>query len=139
MPRSPATYLRFVVGHIDPDAAVRSGPFWVAGQLRDDGTLSFYDQEHLTELLDWFNSNLEKPERFNRTNSKGYADRAARGISWLKAEAHEHIGKMRELAGLLAEHGYFVDQIETDRPGYIVYEDDHQIVAEPFTDTPTAP
>lgn len=139
MPRAPARYLRFIIGQIDPDAGVRSGPFWVAGQLRDGGTLSSYDQDRLTELLDWFNANLEGPERFNRTSSKGYANRAARGISWLKAEAHDHIGKMRELAAFLAEHGYLVDQIETDRPGYIVFQDDHQIVAEPFSDTPTAP
>jgi hypothetical protein len=27
--------------------------------------------------------------------------------------------------------------IKTDRPGYILYEDNAQVVAEPFNDTPT--
>lgn len=139
MPRSPAKYLRFVVGSVDPDAGVRSGPFWIAGELRDSGTLPSFDQDRLTELLAWFNSNLPLPERFNRTSSKGFALRAARGISWWKSDAREHIRKMRELAVVLEELGHVVEQIETDRPGYIIYEDHHQIVAEPYSDTPTAP
>jgi len=30
-----------------------------------------------------------------------------------------------------------VEAITTDRPGYIIFEDDNQIAAEPFADTPT--
>ncbi len=42
---------------------------------------------------------------------------------------------MERLAEILREHGYTVSRITEHRVGYIVYEDEHQVVAEPFADT----
>ncbi len=56
-------------------------------------------------------------------------------MSWLKPTAVEHIAKMRALIVILEENGYRVSQITTKRPGYVVFEDDHQVVAEPFRNT----
>ena len=39
---------------------------------------------------------------------------------------------MRELAAILEENGYIVSQVTSKRPGYVVFEDEHQVVAEPF-------
>jgi len=39
---------------------------------------------------------------------------------------------MFALITILEKNGYPVSQITTDRPGYVVFEDDHQVVAEPF-------
>ena len=33
------------------------------------------------------------------------------------------------------EHGPAVEIVKTRRPGYILYEDDHQVAAIPFRDT----
>jgi len=33
---------------------------------------------------------------------------------------------------ILEQHNVYVRVLKTDRPGYIVYEDEHQVVAEPF-------
>lgn len=33
---------------------------------------------------------------------------------------------------ILEQHGIYVKKIKTDKPGYVVYEDDWQLVAEPF-------
>jgi hypothetical protein len=33
---------------------------------------------------------------------------------------------------VLERHGIYVKKIKTDKPGYLVYEDDWQVVAEPF-------
>ena len=106
--------------------------------MRDDPNTETYHSEYLAEILTWFDHHLPRPTRFNRTSSKARFHRATKGISWLKAGAHQHIAKMREMAVVMGEYGHIVDQIETDRPGYIVYEDRYQIVAEPFADTPTA-
>jgi hypothetical protein len=38
---------------------------------------------------------------------------------------------------ILEAHGVVVERIRTQRPGYIVYEDEHQVAAYPFADTPT--
>ena len=90
--------------------------------------------EQLKELLNWFAENLKTPDRFHASHSKGRSDRATKGISWLKPEAVEHIAKMHELASTLGECGYVVDVITSSRPGYVVYEDRYQIVAEAFAD-----
>jgi len=117
---------------------VPEGLFWTASLLRDDEETPTYHRERMAEILSWFNEYLRRPTRFNRTSSKARFHRATKGISWLKADARVHIDMMREMAVILEEHGHLVDQLETDRPGYVVYEDDHQIVAEPFADTPTS-
>jgi len=38
------------------------------------------------------------------------------------------------LIALLDNHGVRVEMIKTTRPGYVIYEDNFQIVAVPFTD-----
>jgi hypothetical protein len=42
---------------------------------------------------------------------------------------------MREMAFLLEHHDVPVRMIKTARPGYVVYEDEFQIVAVPFADS----
>ena len=56
-------------------------------------------------------------------------------ISWFKTTASEHIEKMRQYIQILQSHNVTVNQVITERPGNIVYEDEHQIAAVPFNDT----
>jgi hypothetical protein len=86
----------------------------------------------LEDLLSWFKANLAVPDRFNSSKSKGYYRRRTAGISWLKPTAAEHIAKIHALVAVLENNGHKVSQITTERPGYVVFEDDHQVVAEPF-------
>jgi hypothetical protein len=37
---------------------------------------------------------------------------------------------------LVESAGIEIEELRTTRPGYLVYEDRHQVVALPFTDTP---
>ena len=57
------------------------------------------------------------------------------GISWFKPIAKIHLSKAFELTALLDQQGYPITVLKSARPGYVVYEDDTQIVAEPFSDT----
>jgi hypothetical protein len=41
---------------------------------------------------------------------------------------------MHEMACILELNGVCVRVIKTQRPGYIVYEDEYQVVAEPFAE-----
>lgn len=127
-------YLRFILPQTHPDTGVETGVFKVAYALKRNGELSKTERQEIEALLKWFDDELPKPSRFNRTKSKGYYRRAAKGISWLKAAAAEHVAKMHRLAEILRDHGYHVDMIKSANPGYIVYQDDFQIVAEPFND-----
>ena len=138
MPTAAPSYLRFVLQRKHADSGVNEGLFSTGYALRDDDETPFYDRDTLAGVLTWFDDNMKVPTRFNRTASKGCFDRNTKGISWFKASSWEHIEKMRDMAAVLAEHGHLIDEIRTERPGYIVYEDDVQIVAEPYADTVTA-
>jgi hypothetical protein len=124
--------LRFVLMRSHPDTGVEEGIFGAAYELRDSVLAPLSDRRLLDGLLSWFETNLAAPARFNRTKSKGYYRRKTAGVAWLKPTAGEHIAKMRELIVILEENGYRVSQITTKAPGYVVFEDDHQVVAEPF-------
>ncbi len=43
---------------------------------------------------------------------------------------------IRYLVQLVTEHDIAVRELRTDKPGYLIYEDDSQVVAEPFSGTP---
>lgn len=129
-------YLRFVLARMHPDSGSRDGVFGAAYELRDGGELAASQRQELEALLRWFDDNLQEPTRFNKTNSKGRYRRATKGLSWLKSSAVTHIRKLRHLISILEDHGFHVTMIKAQNPGYIVYEDAHQIVAEPFSDTP---
>jgi hypothetical protein len=126
------TLLRFVLPDTHPDTGVRDGIFGAPYDLCDGNRISVSDRQALEGLLFWFDDNLATPARFNRSKSKSYDRRRTAGVSWLKSAASEHLTKMRALATILQKNGYQVSQISTARPGYVIFEDDHQVIAEPF-------
>ncbi len=128
-------YLRFVLPVVNEDTGLHEGVFQAAYELRREGELSEHEHTELSEILRWFGDNLEVPMRFNKSKSKGYWRRSTKGISWFKPSADEHIAKMRRMSDILREHGHHIRMLKTSSPGYVVYEDDYQVVAEPFNDT----
>ena len=127
-------YIRFVVNVKDEDSQKRLGLFQAIRYLRDEDRLSSYEEEHMKEVTKWFNDNLKTPKRFSKAKRKNPTPKA---ISWFKDSAAEHISKMREIASVLIAHGIQVDMVKTERPGYIVYQDEFQVTAEPFSETDT--
>jgi hypothetical protein len=124
-------YLRFVVAEINEDSQRELGVFHAAGKLRDEGKLLDHEQEEHDLIREWFNRHLEKPNRF--TNAKPpYYRKQSKALSWFKDSAHEHLSQIRSLVAILENHGVSVQMLKTDHVGYIVYEDEYQIVAEPF-------
>lgn len=127
-------YVRFVVGTRDEQSGRRQGLFYAAYELADRGALSREELADLDDIHEWFAKNLTEPTRASwsaRPHAKGQA------LSWFKESAVAHVSKMRALQAVLKEHGVFADVLRTARPGYVVYEDDHQVLAYPFADTPT--
>jgi len=127
-------FLRFVIHPKDPDSGKRQGIFQAVADLRYEQRLTAEQEILHDELRQWFNEHLERPARFSRSSRHNPKNIA---ISWFKASAAEHIAKMREMAAILEAHDLAVDMIQTDRPGYIVYEDRSQGCAEPFRETNT--
>ena len=127
-------YLRFAIAEIDKDSNRRLGIFHAARNLCENHTLMSYEEETLLDIRDWFNENLEKPTRF--TNSKPpYYRKQSKAVSWFKDTAVEHLEKIRQMAKILDSYGIRVTVFTAERVGYVVYEDEFQIVAEPFRDT----
>jgi hypothetical protein len=56
-----------------------------------------------------------------------------KAISWFKDIAKDHLAHIRDLVAILRSHGIAVNMLKSDRFGYVVYEDEYQIVAEPYT------
>jgi hypothetical protein len=126
-------FIRFVVGEIHEDSARELGVFQAAFRLRNDGRLLEYEEAVLRETLDWFNEHLEKPSRLTTSKPPHYR-KQARAISWFKSSAKEHISRVREIIAILDSHNVSTRMVKTVRPGYVVYEDEFQIAAEPFKD-----
>ena len=55
-------------------------------------------------------------------------------MCWFKPKAKGHLAKIREMSCILEQNGVYVRVIKAQQPGYIVYEDEFQVVAEPFAD-----
>jgi hypothetical protein len=127
-------FLRFVTKEMHDESHQDLGVFHAAGKLRDSGSLSAAEEARLQEIRDWFNNHLEKPTRFTSAKPPYYRKRQ-NGISWFKDSAQEHIGRMSEMIMLLEHHDVPVRMIKTSRPGYVVYEDEFQVVAVPFADS----
>jgi hypothetical protein len=125
--------IRFVVSELDPTSGRRQGLFQAAERLRESDDLEPGDRDQLERLGVWFNENLEKPLRLAMSPRP---HRKAQAISWFKDSARAHIAKMRELEEVLGRYGAAVQFIKTSRVGYVVYEDQFQVVACPFGDTP---
>ena len=96
------------------------------------GALLPHEDRLWIETYQWFRENLDVPHRFARS-IRPLAKKVALG--WFKASASLHIQNMRLLSHILHDHGVNVDVVRSDRTGYLVYEDEHQVVAEPFSNT----
>ena len=56
-------YLRFALSEVDEDSRKRRGVLVAAHGLRDEKVLSAEEQKVLVSVLEWFNSNLEVPDK----------------------------------------------------------------------------
>ena len=128
-----ATYLRFVVPDVDEDSQMELGVFHAMGNLHGRGQLDPHEEEEYEGTREWFNQNLERPTRFTASKPP-FHNKKSKAISWFKDSAHKHITRVRSLVAILRHHGVPVRMLRADRVGYVVYEDEYQIVAEPFAE-----
>lgn len=126
-------YLRFVVAEMDGDSGRKLGVFNAIWILREKGKLHAHEEELHDAICQWFNDNLKIPTRFTASKPPFYRKKN-KAISWFKDTAHECLARIREIVAILEHHEVSVEMLKVNRVGYVVYEDEFQIVAEPFTD-----
>jgi len=127
-------YVRFVTNRIDGSSLKRQGVFQAAADLIDSKLLPDDEAKELKELERWFDKNLRKPDRFARSRRSHPAPKA---ISWFKSSAMEYVERMHAMCRILNEHGVQTEMITSQRPGYVVFQDEFQIAAVPFRETAT--
>lgn len=124
-PLEKREYIRFVIGRKDEDSHVERGIFQAVAWALEWRDITGSDADELNELRRWFTENLDKPTSFGR-------DTHRLGICWFKTGAAEHISRIWEMVRILERHGVYINKIKTEKPGYVIYEDEWQLVAEPF-------
>ena len=122
-------YVRFIVPVRDRASDQWQGIFTAAYALEREGKLLEHELVWLRGITAWFNRNLRRPRRLAWSTRANAPERA---ISWLKMSATEHLARLRELAALLEHKDVPVEELRTDKPGYVVYEDEYQVAAIPF-------
>jgi hypothetical protein len=118
-------YIRFVVGLKDGNGHSEQGIFRAVMWALEWKEIQGSDAETLRELLVWFSRNLAKPSYSGR-------DGLRFGICWFKVGAVEHMLRIDEMSRVLERNGVYIKKIKTDKPGYVIYEDEWQLVAEPI-------
>src|SRR5689334_1639060 len=125
-------YIRFITDRLDSQSGRRQGLFQAAYELRRGAHLTPVDGAHLNEILHWFGVYLARPSRLALS---ARPHRKAQALCWYKHDADEHIARMWDIAAIVERYDAFVAMIRTRQPGYVLYEDDHQVAAYPFADT----
>ena len=123
-------FIRFVSTEIDEDSLVSVGIFIAAGDLLYDPLLPDDDYYPLRELMDWFNEHLKGPYDYRLRTPR----RARRAICWFKPNAREHLSRAWHMAWILERNDVFIRTIKVERTGYVLYEDEAQVLAQPFAD-----
>lgn len=125
-------YVRFVTTLKSKKSHQSLGVIRAAGLLNDRGRFNKEDKEELEELFGWFNDFLAIPQRLSKS-SKPRAE--CKAISWFRDSANLHIRKIREIADVLERNNIQIEMLTSKTLGYIVYEDEHQVIAIPFQDS----
>jgi hypothetical protein len=123
-------FIRFVSGEINEYSHVSAGLFCAVFKLRSEESLPEHELEALRDLARWFNIYLESPFDYLAD-----APRLERAICWFKPDASEHLARAWEMIGILERNNVFIRMIKSRKVGYILYEDEAQVFAEPFADT----
>jgi hypothetical protein len=123
-------FVRFVIARRDMRSDQRVGVFSALYEMEDAGELASHELEWFAAIDRWFDHNMKRPSRFAWSNRPNAPRRA---ITWLKMSAKEHVNQMRQLVSLLEHKDIDVEELRTDKPGYVVYEDEFQVAAIPFS------
>src|SRR5262245_6426235 len=122
-------FIRFTTRTPTEHGSVLAGIFAAVGELRRSETLEPIDSLELDEVERWFERRLREPSRF----SLRHRIREPRvGVCWFRDTARKHLARAYELIEVLSRYGIHVDRVETTRPGVVIWEDEHQIVAVPY-------
>lgn len=122
------TYIRFVCFQSVGRQRSRLGLFNAIDEALESEHAPGWAIKEAENLSGWFNDNLAVPKAFSTGGHTGFGQP---GLSWFKPVATEHIKRMHRLKAALEACGIHVEVLTTRAPGLVVWQDEHQLVAEP--------
>lgn len=126
IPKSPARgrrFIRFSTRVVHEDSGRREGIFASTYRVYRDPSTDPNLVAILRDHLVWFGVNLTSPYMFE-----------PRAIFLFKTDATQFMEHVWSLAFALREAGVWVEMQTFERPGRIVYEDEHQVAVIPWAD-----
>ena len=124
----PKTYIRFVCFQTIGRQRSRLGIFKAVDEAVESEHAPGWAIKEARAQCAWFNANLGFPKVFSAGGHKAFGQP---GLSWFKPIAMEHISRMHQLKRALEACGLHVEVLTTRDPGLVVWQDEHQLVAEP--------
>lgn len=118
-------FVRFVARAIDEDSGVEQGIFVAIHRLLDSSDLSDHERNRLIEHLAWFNDHLPVPKVFSGGSNKT-------AICWFKCDAKASMDHIWSAVQILKDYGVPITMITSAVPGHVIYEDQFQLVAQPY-------
>lgn len=127
MSKADHVYIRFVCFRLVEGQRQRLGLFQALDEARDCDFAPAWALRQIGEIYGWFKQNLTVPGKFELS----WGGRGRPGLSWFKPVAAEHIKQMHHLKLAVEECGVHVEILTTRNPGSIIWQDEHQLVADP--------
>ena len=126
------TFIRFVCFQTVERQRNRLGVFQAISIAERADDAPPWALAELRQLEAWFAAYLSTPEKLTSGRRRYLApDDRQHGLSWFKPEAVEHVTRMHRLKTALEACGVHVEVLTTRDPGKVIWEDAHQVVAEP--------
>ena len=118
------TFLRFQTRVQNNNSHRPSGVFMAVNDIRDSNLLTPYHRDEIENHLSWLRKHLNSPACLKDVGNE-------RALSWFHPRAVEPIRRIRYIVEILREYGVEIDQVTTDQPGTVIYEDGWQVIAKP--------
>lgn len=122
-------FIRFCKGEIHEESHVAAGLFCAAYDLQLERTLPAHERDAIYELDRWFTGHMKSP--FDYLQETEHYKTA---VCWFKPTAREHLARAWELVGILERNDVMIWTIKAPKTGFIHYEDDVQVFAQPSKD-----
>jgi hypothetical protein len=126
MSKISRAYVRFVCFRLVEGQRQRLGLFQALEEARDCAFAPAWALRQIGEISVWFEENLKVPKQFEHS----WGGQGRPGLSWFKPAATEHISQMHQLKLAVEECGVHVEVITTRDPGSLIWQDEHQLVAD---------
>jgi hypothetical protein len=120
-------FIRFISGETDEYSHVAAGLFSAALDLLWSDELPPYEVETLKEVKEWFDRHMASP-----FDCLAYNARYDPAICWFKSTARGHLARAWEMVAILERNDIMIWTIRSPRVGYVHYEDDVQVFAQPY-------